>query len=313
MAWNDITRAGARPCSPAPRASSADRPGWCPVQESRGGPRRPQVLQFHGNHALNQLIGLIDVACVLVKPTWKIGRGTRLSDLLVESVDAEGASNEQAVGYQLYNYGQYERARRHLVDVRHRPPIGLRPSRPDARVPGLCDAPDRTYAQLGDTDLQTARAIPDTIAEYAATAGASGPKTPTTVRRYAAGFLFARSGWGESRPFAEETYLTMRFGPGQYLHGQHDGQSITLSARGRRLLVDPGKYTYTPGSWMTYFESRAAHNVVVVDGLTYDARKATAIGTVNRPDRALCHDLEQRLRGRHEPAPDGLVAPGAIT
>ena len=54
--------------------------------------------------------------------------------------------------------------------------------------------------------------------------------------------------------------------------------------KGRRLIVDPGKYTYTPGAWKDFFESRAAHNVVVVDGLAYDARKATAFGSV-RPRR----------------------------
>ena len=165
--------------------------------------------------------------------------------------------------------------------MRHGGPVGVPRVAKMPEFLAYATDPDGTYAQLGDTDLD-GPGHQDTIAEFAATAGASGPKPPTTIRRYAAGYLFARSGWGETRAFADETYLTLRFGPGQILHGQHDGQSITLSSQGRRLIVDPGKYTYTPGAWKTYFESRAAHNVVVVDGLAYDARKATAFGTLTK-------------------------------
>jgi len=280
MAWNDMT-AGWRASVLACAVVDLGKPAWLVTGLTNHGKALadPNFYSYHGNHALNQVIGLIDVACVLVNPTWKSLSASRVSALVLESVDSEGASNEQAIGYQLYNYDQYERARRHLTECGMAVPSAF------ARVAKMPDFlayatdPDGTYVQLGDTDLRAARSILGTIAEYAATAGASGPKTPTTIRRYAAGYLFARSGWGTARPFKDETYWTLRFGPGLALHGQHDGQSITLSAKGRRLLLDPGKYSYTPSAYKTFFESRTAHNVVVVDGLTYDGRKSTAIGS----------------------------------
>ena len=216
-------------------------------------------------------------------------RAKRMAALVVESVDTEGASNEQSIGYQLYNYAQYERARRHLVACGLAVPSAFtRVARmPEflahATVAGRHVRPARRHGPAGREGHH------GTAAEFAATAGASGPKPPTTVRRYAAGYLFARSGWGDVRPFSGETYLTMRFGPGVAFHGHPDGQSLTLSARGRRLLVDPGKYTYTAGAWKAFFESRAAHNVVVVDGLTYDLSKSTA-ARVDRPSEPPLRD-----------------------
>jgi hypothetical protein len=280
MAWNDMA-AGWRASILACAVGYLGQPTWLATGLRNHGTALadPKFYSYHGNHALNQVIGLIDVACVLVNSTWKTLSASRISTLVLESVDSEGATNEQAIGYQLYNYDQYERARRHLTNCGMAVPSAFSRVLKMPELLAYATAPDGTYAQLGDTDLTKARVIPGTLAEYAATAGASGPKPPVTIRRYKAGYLFARSGWGETRPFADELYVTQRYGPGLGIHGQHDGQSITLSAKGRRLLVDPGKYTYTPGIWKTYFESRAAHNVVVVDSLKYDARKATAFGS----------------------------------
>lgn len=285
MAWNDMT-AGMRASVLACATRDLGRPAWLisGIRAHGTALADPVFYADHGNHALNQVIGLVDVACVLPLASWKTLASKRMTALVVESVDAEGVSNEQSIGYQLYNYAQYERARRHLVACGLPVPSAFTRV---ARMPEFlahATSPDGKYVQLGDTDLQSAKAIAGTPAEFAARAGASGPRPATTVRRYAAGYLFARSGWGDVRPFASETYLTMRFGPGVAFHGHPDGQSLTLSARGRRLLVDPGKYTYTAGPWKAFFESRAAHSVVLVDGLTYDLSKATSLASIARPN-----------------------------
>lgn len=285
MSWNDMT-AGMRASVLACATRDLGRPAWllAGIRSHGTALADPAFYADHGNHALNQVIGLVDVACVLPLASWKTLAVKRMTALVVESIDAEGASNEQSIGYQLYNYAQYERARRHLVACGLAVPSAFTRV---ARMPEFlahATAPDGKYVQLGDTDLQAAKAIDGTAAEFAATAGTTGPRPTTTIRRYAAGYLFARTGWGDVRPFASETHLTMRFGPGVAFHGHPDGQSLTLSARGRRLLVDPGKYTYTAGPWKAYFESRAAHSVVVVDGLRYDLSRATAIATITRPE-----------------------------
>ena len=235
-----------------------------------------------GNHALNQAVGLLDVACRVSNGRWKSLAASRLATLVVASVDSEGVANEQAIGYQLYNYVKYLRARGHLVGCKVAVPSGFARVQLMPNLLAFATAPDGRYEQLGDTDLVAARSIPGTTAEYAATAGASGPRPTASIKRFAAGYLFARSGWGVARPFDQETFWSLRFGRGRILHGHADGMSLTLSAFGKRLLVDPGKYTYTANAWRRWFVGRTAHNVVSVDGLTYNASQPTAIGTQAR-------------------------------
>ena len=58
---------------------------------------------------------------------------------------------------------------------------------------------------------------------------------------------------------------------------ENDGTSLTLYAFGRRLLVDPGKYAYERDAWRRFFVNRSAHNVVTVDGVTYDKDARTSL------------------------------------
>jgi hypothetical protein len=89
------------------------------------------------------------------------------------------------------------------------------------------------------------------------------------------GFGFVRTGWGESRAFADETMLSVRFGRARQYHGHYDGSSITLYGYGSPLLLDSGQYTYNAGAYRSYFISRAAHNLVTADGATLNAGAAT--------------------------------------
>lgn len=50
-------------------------------------------------------------------------------------------------------------------------------------------------------------------------------------------------------------------------HGHYDHLSVELMGGGRRLVVDPGRYTYADTPWRQWFKGTAAHNTVTVDGL----------------------------------------------
>jgi hypothetical protein len=284
MAWDDHAtawRASVLACA----VSAIGSPPWLTAGLLEHGRvlAKSSFYVSQGNHALNQNIGLLDIGCRVANAAWKRLAVSRLTVLIRESIDIEGAINEQAVGYALYNYDQYERARRHLTSCGLAVPAAFSRVALIPQFLAYATNPDGNYEQLGDTDYQKARAIVGTPAEFAATAGLSGPHPEATIKRYAAGYLFARSGWGETVPFDQETLLTLRFGPGKrgagYGHAHADGGSITLSALGRRLLVDPGKYTYAEGSWRNFFMGRTAQNVVSVDGLAYNAAVATRIET----------------------------------
>jgi hypothetical protein len=192
----------------------------------------------------------------------------RINELIRLSVDRQGVTNEQAVYYQLFNYQRYTYARQRLTDCGQ-------PQGPEfdrlAKMPAFlahATQPDGTYPMLGDTQRMGAAPIAGTTAEFAATLGRSGPKPASTVATYEMGFAFARTGWGEARPFSDETMLSVRFGRARQIHGHHDGSSITLYGHGSPLIVDPGLYAYHGGPYRDYFVGRAAHNLVVADRST---------------------------------------------
>jgi Heparinase II/III-like protein/Heparinase II/III N-terminus len=235
----------------------------------------PAFYVRHGNHALNQSVGLLEVGCRVGRRDWMDLAATRLDGLVRESVDDEGVTNEQSVFYELYNWANYDRARQRLAACEVPEPASL--ARIDRMPEFLAHAtlPNGEYAMLGATPQRKAMSIPGTIAEYAASQGVSGPRPTSRFAIFEAGFAFGRSGWGEERPFGEEVAWSARFGPGLQWHGHADGLSVTLYGHGSRLLEDAGVFTYNNDPWQRYALGRAAHNVVTVDGLAYNAGKPT--------------------------------------
>jgi hypothetical protein len=139
----------------------------------------------------------------------------------------------------------------------------------------------RTLEMIGDTGFDETHRYPGTPTEFVATAGRVGT-APPRVSVYGAGYLFVHSGWGESRAFRNETFLSARWGPPPIYHGHSDATSITLAAWGTSLIVDPGRYTYNGGAWRNWFTGRTAHNVVTVDGLAWSRVSTALLGrTIN--------------------------------
>jgi hypothetical protein len=238
----------------------------------------PNFYVYASNHALNQNIGLLDVGFVLGRSDWMDLARSRLAKLVVNSVDKNGATNEQSVFYEYYNYRQYTAAAARLDEYGLTVPSGF--SRVQAMPDFLAFAtlPNGYYEMIGDTKLRRAVPIPGTIAEFAATQGSAGPMPDVTVALFeSAGWLFARTGWGTDQPFADEVAYTLRFGPPPIFHGHLDGGSLTLYGYGASLLIDPGEYTFNRGSWRTWFTGRSAHNVVTVDGAAFSPVGTTLV------------------------------------
>jgi Heparinase II/III-like protein/Heparinase II/III N-terminus len=153
--------------------------------------------------------------------------------------------------------------------------FGLHCHRPDGAIPALSDSDTDSYAELLALAAdQLAR--PDLL--YAATRGARG--TPPRARNVGfpdGGYYVQRSGWGEGADrFEDERFLILDCGPlGEGGHGHYDLLSVELSAGGRPLIVDPGRYTYHEGhpdrgggpNLRRWFKGTAAHNTVLVDRL----------------------------------------------
>ena len=233
--------------------------------------------RHEGNHALNQSIGLLEVGRVLNRSDWTTLAQNRINALLLASVDSQGVTNEQSVGYEIFNWKRYTLAKTRLLAT------GLVPGSVFGRLDRMptflahATLPNGTYEMIGDTYGGPAPYIAGTVSEYAATRGASGPKPTTPIARYAAGYLFVRSGWGEVRDEIDETFFSTKWGPGPVFHGHADGMQLTVAGYGSRLLLDSGLYSYTASPIRAYFKSRQGHNVVTVDGLTWNRSTATKL------------------------------------
>ena len=251
----------------------------------------PSFYRGYGNHSLDQSLALFDLAVQLGRTDWRALAVSRITTLLAQSVDTQGVTNEQSVGYEGYNYRRYLQAWRRIVEAGLTlPSVFSRLSRmPDFLA--YATLPNGEYEMIGDTDRGRASVILGTRAEFAATQGASGVKPASTVALYSAGYLFARSGWGETRPYADEVALSVRFGPARIIHGHDDQASLTFYGYGTKLLLDAGRYTYNSNRWRTFFTGRTAHNVVTVDGLPWTHR-----GTTLRSSRISSSYVDVRLK-----------------
>jgi hypothetical protein len=141
--------------------------------------------------------------------------------------------------------------------------------RPDGGIPTLSDSDAGSYSdllQLGASVLSR----PDFL--YAATAAAEGvPPEKRYVSFPDAAYHIQRSGWGKGQTsFEEESFLIFDCGPlGDGGHGHYDMLNVEIAARGKSLIIDPGRYTYSehPPNFRHWFKGTAAHNTVCIDGL----------------------------------------------
>ena len=141
--------------------------------------------------------------------------------------------------------------------------------RPDGGIPTLSDSDAGNYSDL----LRLAASLfsrPEFL--YAATAGVQGePPQKRYVSFPDAGYHIQRSGWGKGQTsFEHEGFLIFDCGPlGDGGHGHYDMLNVEIAARGKSLVIDPGRYTYSehPPNFRQWFKGTAAHNTVCVDGL----------------------------------------------
>lgn len=88
-------------------------------------------------------------------------------------------------------------------------------------------------------------------------------------------------------------------------HGHADALSFTLSVGGRRLLIDPGTYSYsqTEKKWRDYFRGTSAHNTIRVDEVDQSVSGGPFLW--NFHGDATCEKFEtgpdgDLFRGRHK-------------
>lgn len=218
------------------------------------------------NQGFEQDLGLLALACVggPERADWMARARDMVATDARSMVDEQGAVSDQAVGYSAYVHRQMTIAAQTLRSCGELAlaELGRRHLIPDFQAHAT--RPDGTWARLGDTRADDTKAVAGTTSEFAATQGRSGV-SPTERRQiYDRGWAFSRSGWGERRPFASESHVSLRWGPRRQYHGHVDHTSLTWYARGRDLLVDAGFGGYSPRDMREYERREFAHNQVVI-------------------------------------------------
>ncbi|KAA9393093.1 hypothetical protein FCK90_14040 [Kocuria coralli] len=220
----------------------------------------------HGNHALHQILGLFVVSAVLEDTTAMDTAVSWLGDRLRKSWDEEGVSEEGSVAYHRLNYSWWQEAMTRLDLEGVERPEGAHRLDLVPEVLSHATTPLGYLARIGDTNTSKLRGITHPAAEYAQSFGRRGTAPSATTAVYDQGYAFVRSGWGQERPFVQETYLAATFGRQNKIHGHSDGGGITFCADGVQWLDNGGRYYYGQDPLQEYMKSRRSHSLIVVPG-----------------------------------------------
>lgn len=225
----------------------------------------------HGNHALHQHQALFVAASILEHAELVDLAILRMGELVAESYDSQGINEEGSISYQEANYRWWNEALRRLdLEGIARPTwAAALETAPESLAHAT--QPDGTYVRIGDMDGGSPAKIKSAYTQYVTTAGSKGRAPDDLIKVYDRGYVFGRSGWGETeRDFAQETFFSLCFGAQRKIHGQADGGSLTFFANGYPWLIDTGKYLYGRHPMRTYVVNRPGHNLLVASGRKYD-------------------------------------------
>lgn len=224
------------------------------------------------NHGLHQHAGLFVVGAVLRDGAAMDTAVKRMTAQFTTTFDEQGCNDEGSAAYHQMNLAWWSQAW-DRVALEGRPiPEAVRASMAAAEdVLVHLAQPDGRIPQIGDSARGPLRPGHGPLAEFVASQGRRGTRPEGTVRVLDGGYVLSRSGWGESRPIADESHMVLRHGRDVRAHAHHDLGSVHLYSQGTPWLVDGGFHSYQPKDpTRKYLHSRAAHNVAVISGLEHD-------------------------------------------
>jgi len=218
------------------------------------------------NHGTDESIALFGVGCTLGRSDLKRLAADRLAGAITTSIDAQGSTNEQSTSYAQFNYSLWGRAVDVLQQCGVDPGTTIKARRRElAKWLALGTNSLGHLHQIGDSEVVKTYPYEGTGAlEYAGSLGTRGIRPTQRIGIFDGGYIFGRTGWGETRQFTQESTYSIRFGPARKLHGHDDHTSITYTSRGRDILVDGGHAGYKTDKWRSWAKSEFAHNEMTV-------------------------------------------------
>ncbi|MEU4191971.1 heparinase II/III family protein [Kribbella sp. NPDC026611] len=217
------------------------------------------------NHGTDESIAMFGVGCTLHRTPLKQLAVERLTQAITQAIDPQGSTNEQSIGYAMFNYTLWGRAVSTLQRCGWDPgPVINQRRAALSEWLALATKSTGDLNQVGDAVRQRPGTAEGTPLEYVASLGKKGPEPGRRAAVFDAGYIFGRTGWGKSRPFTQESTYAIRFGPSRRYHGHDDHMSITYASHGRDILIDPGHSGYQLDKWQAWTKSATAHNVMTI-------------------------------------------------
>jgi len=242
------------------------------------------------NHLLREANGLLHLAARFPEycnaEQWWKKASTRLAAEIHGQINPDGSHVELSPAYQWLVVEEFSST----LEILRDPDCKFANAAFEAKIQSGLQAlleylaiivrPDFTWPQINDGfyppadellgQLQDANCCLDSKSlNYVATKGAAGTgPTRTSFANKFSGLVIFRSDWTK-----QANYLSMNTGQFGGAHGHEDHLSIEVYAKGAKILVDPGTYTYNiRDPFRSYFVSSNAHNTVVVDGMSQARR-----------------------------------------
>jgi len=211
------------------------------------------------NHGTDESIALFGVGCTLNRDDYKTTAQNRLAAGITTAIDAQGSTNEQSTAYAQFNYALWGRAVAALEACGADAGTTINTRRALlANWLSLATNSLGNLHQIGDSEVVPTRPIDGTPLQYAGTRGTAGVAPTLRVGVYTSGYVFGRTGWGETRPFNQESSYSIRFGASRALHGHSDHTAITYTSRGRDILINGGHAGYQNDAWRTWAKGQTA-------------------------------------------------------
>lgn len=226
------------------------------------------VYEFGHNHGLDQDLGLLALAGLHDRADWADFALERAARSATAMVDEQGATAEQAVGYSFYVLRLLRQIKWNAEEQGRSVPKEILRYLSIPEFLAYATQPDGRYVPIGDTSPVPAFDAGG-ASTWAATRGEEGAVPPRKEIVFDRGWVFGRSGWGaEATPFTEETFFSLRFGPGKtdLDHGHVDQSSVTYFSGGSPLIVDGAFGGYGDRAKHLAEKSERGHSMVLVEG-----------------------------------------------
>jgi hypothetical protein len=219
----------------------------------------PLQYKGYGNHSLMQNSGLLSLGCALDSSTARNLAVARSRTLLIKAVDAQGVTDEGSYSYQWSNYVWWSE-------------YGNKARACNAALPAEFTRIARMPQFVADASTPSGRATPFGDSMLSMLRPSAVTQKPTGLTSiYNRGYAFSRSGWGQTRPIAQESMLSLRFGQSYNAqpHGHMDAGNLGLEAYGATLISDSGMHAYGGKFWRSFVKGAGAHNVITMAGAPY--------------------------------------------